>query len=274
VLQRLLEAVNLKEVNFMIPYEKIEVLNLGFIDIKIWGLLVSLGFILAILLIIKEAEKRKLELENIYDLCFWILVGAIVGGRLFYVLFNLSGIDGFFDIFKIWEGGMSFFGGFIFAILFSYIYLKKKKLNFWKYSDLVIPYVALGYAVGRIGCYLIGDHLGKITNVAWGIFYGGALRHPVALYHILLGLGLFVVLYKLRGKYFDGFLTILFVLVYGVFRFFLDFLRIEPLYSGLTDGQYLSIVFVVIGITLLLMKKFKSKKKFKINNVKRRKLQR
>jgi len=242
----------------MIPYQKIDILNLGFLDIKVWGLLVSLGVILSIFFIVREAKNKKLDLKSIYDLLFWVLVGIIFGGRLFYVIFNKVN---FADVFKIWEGGMSFFGGFIFAVLFAYIYLKKKKLDIWKHVDLVILYSSLGYAIGRIGCFLVQDHIGKVSSLPWAIFYDGALRHPIALYHILLGLGLFIILYKLKDKYFDGFLTILFMLVYGIVRFFLDFLRVEPLYYGLTNGQYLSIILVIISV-ILLIKRFKSNKKF------------
>ncbi|MDP2750461.1 MAG: prolipoprotein diacylglyceryl transferase [Nanoarchaeota archaeon] len=239
----------------MIPYKPIHTISIGSVTIFVWGLFFALAFIFGIYIAVYFAKKRNLSAEHAYNLSFAILLGAIIGGRLGYVFAYLDRFHSFLDIFKVWEGGMTFHGGLIGGILFCWVYMNWKKISYWVYFDVFAPSVALGYAITRIGCLLIGDHLGMITQVPWAIYYGGAPRHPVAFYHMSAALLIFVLLVyvektKKIGKlhYFPGLSFSLLIGFYGFTRFFVEFFREESRYYGFDLAQYISILMVFIGL--------------------------
>lgn len=241
----------------MIPYKVFPMFELGPLHFNMYGIMFALGFLAATFLAVKEAKKRGISKEVVYDLVFYILIGTIVGARLFYVFFYwpehmpLT----FWDIFKVWEGGLAFFGGFIGALAAAYVYIKKNKLNFWVYADIFTIPLVVGHILGRFGDYFTGGHPGKITNLPWAIYLDNALRHPILLYEIL---GLFIIVVILlnlkRYKFFDGFLFSSYVILYSAQRMILDFFRIEatdPRYLGLTPTQYLVIILFVLSATFI-----------------------
>ncbi|MEW6062829.1 MAG: prolipoprotein diacylglyceryl transferase [Nanoarchaeota archaeon] len=232
----------------MIPYQTFLMINLGFFNIYTWGLFVAIGFLVGIFLAIKEARKRKIKVKEIYDLSFYIILGGIVGGRIGYIPTHLNEFRDFLEVFKVWHGGMSFFGGFVFAALFAYFYIKKHKLNFWKYADVFALPLIIGHAIARVGCYLVGEHLGSPTNLPWGIFFEGAIRHPIPAYEFIALIFIALTLiYIKRFKLKDGILISSAVVMYSIIRFFLTFLRVDdPTFFGLTGSQYVSILLVVI----------------------------
>ena len=232
----------------MIPYKAYSTISLGFFNIYVWGLLVALGFLVGIYLAVREAKKRKISLDRIYDISFYAILGGIVGGRIGYILSHLSEFKDFLEVFKVWHGGMSYFGGFIFATLFCYLYMRKHKLSFWKYADIFAVPLLIGHAIARIGCYLTGQHIGTITNLPWAINVNGVLRHPVPAYEFiaLVLIALFLVYVK-RFKLKEGILFSTAVVIYSIVRFFLTFLRIEdPTFYGLTGSQYVTIALIAI----------------------------
>ncbi len=238
----------------MLPYKQFFAIHLGFVTIYVWGLFLAIAFLAGIYLAAYFAEIKKINKEHTYNLAFLIILGAMIGGRLGYVLTNLSQFNSFLDLFRTWEGGMSFHGGFICGALFSYIYIKWKKLDLWHYFDLFAPSIALGYAITRIGCYLVADHIGKVTTAPWAIFYAGASRHPVALYHMFAGLAIFALLVHIEKKgslskikYFRGMYFSLLLIIYGFIRFFIEFFREEPIFYGMHQAQYISIIMVILG---------------------------
>ena len=244
----------------MIPYKILPMFKLGPLHINIYGIMFALGFLAATFLAAHEAKKRKINKEIIYDLVFYLLIGAIVGARLFYVIFYWpkNSTLTFLDIFKIWEGGLAFFGGFIGALATGYVYLKKNKLNFWIYADIFTVPLVIGHIFGRLGDYFMGGHPGKVTNLPWAIYLENALRHPVVLYE-LIGLCIIVVVLSnlKKFKFFDGFLFLSYVMLYSIQRMILDFFRIEltdPTYFGLTPSQYIVIVLFVIAAFFMLTK--------------------
>lgn len=244
----------------MIPYKVFPMFKLGPLHFNMYGIMFALGFLVATLLAVREAKKRNIEKEVIYDLAFYLLIGAIVGARLFYVIFywpKHSSLT-FLDIFKVWEGGLAFFGGFIGAVLSGYVYLKKNKLNFWVYADIFTVPLVIGHIFGRLGDYFIGGHTGKITSLPWAIYLNNALRHPVVLYE-LIGLSIIVVilLNLKKVKLFSGFLFLSYVILYSIQRMILDFFRIEstdPKYLGLTPSQFIVIVLFIIAIYFMMIK--------------------
>lgn len=247
-------------------FTKIAEIPLGPITIKVWGLLVALGMIAGLLLILKEAKRKRIKPGLVYDLFILVFITSMIGGRLSYVLLYLPHyIMQPLDIFKIWQGGMVFYGGVLFALLAILIYLKKKKINFWRFADSAAPGTALGIFIGRIGCFLIGDHIGAPTSLGFGSYYGNEefLRHEPSLYLSLNGLILFLILWPLRKKFKNvGALGALFLIWYSFSRFFLDFTRTndlpdisDPRFFGLTISQIVSIFIFVIVLTWGINKK-------------------
>lgn len=238
----------------MIPYIELHVIHLGPIPIQIWGTLVALGFIFGAIASAKMAKRRGLNPKIVYDLAAWILLASMIGGRLFVLFYQPAYyIAHPIDIFKIWEGGMSIYGGFVGALVVSLIYLKKKKVDVWKYADATIFGLPLGMFVGRIGCFLIHDHPGTATDFFLGVKYpDGVVRHDLGLYESLNGLMLFVIfLIMAKMKVREGAYLAVFCLWYGATRFALDFLRVsDATYLSLTPAQYFSLLLFGTGIFL------------------------
>lgn len=246
----------------MIPWFHLASIDIGFLKIHIWGLFVSLGFIAGITFAYFELKRKKMEAGRVFDLAFWIILCAIIGGRLVNIAEHLSSyVAAPLDILKIWQGGMSVYGGFLGAILAAVVYLKKNKLDFWQYGDAVMFGLPLGYFIGRLGCFFLHEHPGTETKFFLGVLFpDGVARHDLGLYLSLTGLAIFLIfLIFRRSIWWPGFYVSMAMILYGAVRFFLDFLRTrevvlgmppDPRYFGLTLAQYLSIVLFVAGIYL------------------------
>jgi len=255
------------------------IIQIGPLAVRWYGLMYLLGFLASYLLIRyqinedstltpEEKAKERYHLEN---LVLVIVLGVILGGRLGYVLFyNFS----YFlrhphEIFATWHGGMSFHGGVIGAILGGWWYAKRSNLNFWKWADRIIVTVPIGLGLGRIGNFINGELYGRPTDVPWAMIFpdGGLVpRHPSQLYEALLeGVLLFIILWSIRKKRWpQGSKLAIFLILYGIFRFFIEFFR-EPdeqlgylLLSWVTMGQILSAFMILIGIGLLIYLRKKS----------------
>jgi phosphatidylglycerol:prolipoprotein diacylglycerol transferase len=241
-----------------LPYKSFITFDLGPLTISAYGIMIAVAFASAILFAAWAAKKKKLDPEHIYGLGIWIIISAIVASRFFYVLGNWQDFAANpIEILAFWRGGLSFIGGFVGALAASYLYLKKHKLQFWKYADVAAPAIALGHVFGRIGCILgDGGHIGKITTMPWGVIVEGQLRHMTALYDMIAELIIFgILIYLLKRKSFEGFLLPSYVMLYCSQRFFTDFLRIDQIYLGLTGTQYTCILlFLAFGIFVLRKK--------------------
>lgn len=250
----------------MIPWFQIQVLDFGFLKLNVWGILVSLGFLLGGAVSYFEFKKRKLEVGRIYDLVFWIILLSMVFGRLLYVAEHLSFyIAAPLEIFKVWRGGMSIYGGFIGALLAGIIYIKINKLDFWQYADASIFGLPLGLFIGRLGCFFIHDHPGIKTNFFLGVAYPDGVRHDLGLYDSLAGFLIFLIFLVFhRRERRQGFYVALFAAAYGAIRFFLDFLRAgdiagtDPRYLGFTLAQYLSLILIFSGLVIFYKSKGKT----------------
>jgi len=245
----------------MLPYQRITEIPIGFVKIKVWGLLVAIAFIVSILLAAKEAKRKKFDMQQFWNFIFFLVLGALIGSRIGFVIEYWYELSGFLDVFKVWQGGMSIWGGILGAIFFTACYAKYKKIPWIKYADLVAPFIGLGIAIGRIGCFLIGDHIGTETNLPWAINYGGygyatMPRHPVALYHSLAGLILFFAIKNVKKNRF-----LFFIIGYSALRFVIDFFRIDPSYAGLHSAQWICIAIFILSSSLLLKRIRKWKRK-------------
>lgn len=248
----------------MIPYIEWNSFQIGPLTIYVWGLFVASGFIAAAYTAGRMAKKRGLEPKVIYDLTVWMMLAGIIGGRLGHVLFY--DFQTFWNdpasIFWIWEGGLSIYGGFFLSVAIGLWYLKKRKVDVFAYSDVVLFGMPVGLWIGRIGCFLIHDHPGTATDFALGVEYpDGIVRHDHGLYLSINGLLMAIVFFILAKKERPtGFYIGVFSVWYGVVRFTLDYLRIGDVrYAGLTPAQYFSIALAVFGMWLLLRIKKQTK---------------
>ena len=249
----------------MIPYIEWTSIELGPISLHVWGLFVALGFIAGAYTAGWMAKRRGDDPKIIYDLAAWIVIAAMIGGRLAHVLFYdfAHYLESPGEIFAIWHGGMSIFGGFAGALLVTIWYLRKKHVDVWRYTDSMIFGLPVGLFIGRIGCFLIHDHPGTATDFVLGVEYpDGVTKHDHGLYLSINGLVLAVIFIILaRKKRPVGTYIAVFTIWYGCVRFFLDFYRIiDVRYGGLTPAQYFSIGLAVFGIGYLY-KQFIRKKR-------------
>ena len=237
----------------------------------------SLAYIFGILIgwfLSKKVFITNLRInEKFDDFLTYVILGIIVGGRLGYVIFyNFDYyIFNFFDIFKIWQGGMSFHGGLVGVILVGFWFAKKNNHNPLQYLDIVALVAPLGIFFGRLANFMNSELYGIETKVPWAVKFikiDNFYRHPSQLYEAFFeGLILFLILVYFRYKGFikiPGFISGLFLFFYSIFRFIIEFFRIPDeqlgyLFLNLTMGQLFSLIFLFIGIYLVITK-YESKK--------------
>lgn len=255
----------------MLPYYQYTVYHIGPVTLQVWGTLVAIGLAVALFLGFNESKRRSLNPDYFLSMSLWAILTALVFSRVFYVvLFWNDYSHNLPAAFEVWNGGMVAYGGVIGALLAMYCYSKIRKIDFLGYLDVVALVFPAGYAIGRIGCHLIRDHMGKITDVPWGFVVSpGIARHDTAIYSILVGLVLFVIFWPLRKKAFQtGTLTVLVAFLYAGTRFIIDNFRAEdivgsdPRFLGLTISQYIS-AFVFIAGGYFLLRRFWASKRQK-----------
>lgn len=231
-----------------------------------YGLMYLIGFIAFLLLgkyQIKHKPWFKWNAQMLDDALFYGALGVILGGRIGYMLFYQFSdlIANPTNLFKIWQGGMSFHGGFLGVLVAMYMFTKKYPQPWLKIMDFVAPLVPLGLGAGRMGNFINGELWGRSTGSDYGMVFpqvDGLARHPSQLYEFALeGLIMFVVLWWFSRKPRPvGSISALFLIMYGSFRFLVEFTR-EPdahlglLGLGLSMGQWLSVPMVLVGIALL-----------------------
>ncbi len=224
-----------------------------------------IAFIVGSTLAKQEAKKRNINPEFIFNFLFSVFVLGIIGARIFYVAQNA----GFYfkspiEIFMLHHGGLSWFGGLISGVISGVLFLKKEKMPILKTLDLIAPFVALGQALGRIGCLLNGCCFGKVSG--FGIYFQAdeSILIPTQAYSSLLLVVIFIILRIMQKKNLPaGEVFFTYLLLYSVKRFFIDFLRAdnEVIFVGLTLFQLLSIGMFCLALTkLILILKVKNKK--------------
>lgn len=237
----------------MIPYIEWTSIQLGPISIHVWGLFVAAGFFVGSTAAGWMAKRRGDDAKIIYDLTAWLVVAALVGGRIGTVLFYDFPYYAAHpsEIFAIWHGGLSLYGGLIACALVGFLYLRKKRVDVWRYADSMIFGLPIGLGIGRIGCFLIHDHPGTATHFLLGVKYpDGIVRHDHGLYLSLNGFAMALVFFWLSRKpRKPGTYIAIFSIWYGVVRFYLDFYReLDVRYWGLTPAQYFSAALAIFGV--------------------------
>lgn len=260
----------------------------GTITIQFYGVIIAFGIILAALFGGRKAYTWKMSLDNMVDVLIYGIIGAVVGARLYYVIFQWDYYkDNLGDIIKIWEGGLAIYGGIIGGILAAFLVCKKTGLNFIKLLDLIGMSLLIGQGIGRWGNFTNQEAFGTNTTLPWGMtsdkivayinnnqadFIKNGIEmnpdlpvHPTFLYESLWCLLGFVVLYIVCQKFykFDGQLFLGYGIIYGIERTIVEGLRTDSLYIGdttLRASQVLSLAIVVVCTALTIYKFIKLKK--------------
>ncbi len=273
-------------------------IHFGPLAVRWYGLMYLVGFILAVVIArlrlrLPHVAAQGWTARDIDDILFYGVLGTILGGRLGYVLFYKADyyLAHPLDIFKVWQGGMSFHGGFLGVTLAMVLFAYQRKRTWLQVTDFVAPMVPTGLAAGRLGNFINGELWGRVTDpqAPWAMMFQGASnddalwlaahpqlaakwnltpifaqyhmlpRHPSELYEIALeGIALFLVLFFFTRKPRPaGAASAVFLIGYGLARFIVEFAR-EPddflglLALGLSMGQWLSLPMIVVGIILLV----------------------
>ena len=256
-----------------------ELLHLGPFVISSYGFMMVMAFLATYVFLQRDGKRLGWQPELAQDLVFWAAIGGVLGAKIYYLIENIgrgSGrniaglgdmIAGLFtlDLGRIADGiqnfgaGLVFFGGLMGGMLAVTLLLRRRKMKWLPMADVVAPYLILGYAVGRVGCFLVGDDYGVPSDLPWAMAFPNGLPptmatvHPTQLYEIILGLIIFGVLYRFRPKAkFVGQVFALYLLLVGTERFLIEFIRTNRQYAfGFTGAQYIGAILVMIGGYLL-----------------------
>lgn len=211
----------------MIPFNPIHYFSLGPLKFYTHGMMLATGLAVAFYLAYRNAKKYKIDEKRLLDSFFYVVVGVLAGARLFYFVLYYYQFNSLIEFFYIWEGGLVSYGGIVGGGIAFYLFSKKHRLNFWKHADLFAPYLALGGAITRIGCFLNWDDYGKYTTIPWGVSADGDFpRHPTQIYHVLADLLIFLYLYSIKDKKrFDGQVFLSGLMLYAAGRFIVDIFR-------------------------------------------------
>ena len=242
--------------------------KIGSLPIHSWGLLLMIGFIAGTLRAAKNAGRYKFQAEDVWDVALWSLVGGIIGARLVFVLLNIHKyMADPAAIIAVWSGGMTFYGGLFGGLLAGGIACRKKGMNLADFGDLAALSLPIGYAFGRIGCFLNGCCYGGVCDAPWGVDFhwdDGIVRHshPAQLYAVAASiLTYFLLLPFEKNRKFRGQVLLAYIVFYSIYRFFIEFVRVGATadlgYGGLTQAQIASLIFAAFaaGMIFILSRK-------------------
>ena len=253
-------------------------LDLGIIQIKWYSLFIFIAMLVASILIYREAKRKKIDDDTLFNMIFYGIIIGILGARLYYVLFNLNYYLKYpLEILMIWNGGLAIHGGLLAGLLFMAYYSKKHKINILGILDILVVGVIIAQSIGRWGNFFNQEAYGGIISLSTlksmhlpqfiinGMYIDGAYRTPTFLYESFSSLLCFIVLILLRKtkKIHTGQLTGIYLSWYGIERFFIEGLRTDSLiFFGLRTAQIISLIGIVIGGIIIFISNKNSKKKF------------
>ena len=253
-------------------------LDLGFIQIRWYSVLILLAFIIGYFLVINRCKKKNIPTSTISDMLFYLIIVCIIGARIYYCLFFVDDLgnnpyfSNLLDIFKIWEGGLAIHGGIISGLIFLAIYTKKKRLDLIEILDIVAPALAIGQCIGRWGNFFNSEAFGSITTlntlhklhipnfIIQGMYINGEYHHPTFLYESIACFIIFIILIILRNKTRKGGTVGIYFILYGIVRFIIESLRTDSLMLfNFKIAQIVSILLIIFGICLIIIPYFRSK---------------
>lgn len=251
-------------------------LNIGEFSITWYSIFILIGIVLASIVIVNEGKKYNIPKNFISNLIFWSVLFGVIGARIYYVIFNLDYYLSYpLEIFMIWNGGLAIHGGIIAGLITLIVYCKRYRVNILKMTDIAVPGLILAQAIGRWGNFFNAEAHGGIVSRSFleglhlpefiidGMYIDGAYYHPTFLYEsILCLLGFFMLVgFRSSSKAKLGNTTALYLIWYGIIRFFIEALRTDSLMLGsIKVAQLVSIIMVIIGFILLVITMVKSKK--------------
>ncbi|MGM9834153.1 MAG: prolipoprotein diacylglyceryl transferase [Bacilli bacterium] len=244
--------------------------TIGNFAIRWYSVLILIAVTIGIKLAQMEAKKFNIPAELIFNLAFWMVIFGLIGARAYYVIFNFAEYqDSLMSIFKIWEGGLAIHGGIIGGFLVVLFYSKKYNIRLAKLTDIIVVSLILGQAIGRWGNFFNGEAHGAATNLATlesvkiipdfvirGMLIEGVYYQPTFYYESLWCLlGFLILIIVRRLKYIKtGQLTSIYLVWYGIGRFFIETSRTDSLmFGGFKVAQVVSIIMVVTGLLMFLV---------------------
>ncbi len=239
--------------------------KIGSLSVYSYGVFVAIGFLAAISVAAGEYGRRGFDRETFYDMAFWLVLSAIAGARLFHVLVYWSYYAANpLEIYRLWNGGLVFYGGLLAALAACVVFLRRRGLAFPPAADAAALGIPLGLAFGRIGCALAGCCYGKPTAVPWGIVFADPASlaplhvplHPTQLYESLAGFAIFGVLAATRDRFVTPgvrFWTML--VLYGAARSFLEIFRDDPrgFLGPFSESQVVSAALVLYAVVSIVV---------------------
>ena len=248
-------------------------LKIGFVTIYTYGFFVAVAFFMALRFIKKEAIRLGENPEKIMDLSFYVLIAGVLGARIVYI-FTVphAFLSNPLEIFKIWNGGLVFYGGFIGAFCTLLFFVKKNKVSLLKYLDIYAPAIALGHFFGRLGCFSAGCCYGRQCDYFWSVVFlnpdslapNGVALHPTQLYSAFANILIFIFLYFFRyRKRFNGQVFFLYVFIYGIIRSVIETFRGDYrgyiIFKSFSLSQTLGIGFSICALIMLIILSRKKK---------------
>jgi len=239
-------------------------IKVGPLTLHAYGFFVALGFLLAVLWTTREGRRRGVEPEIFHDLFFYVILSALIGARLFYVILNFAYFrHDLLAVFKLWEGGLVFYGGFLVAVPVFIQRLRKSSYKVLEILDIAAPALALAQAIGRLGCFSAGCCYGKPCDLFFAVKFSDPLSHaplhvplhPTQIYHTLANLLLFVLLVYVPRRFpVRGLAVALYLVFYSLFRFLVECFRGDPRgsFAGFSTSQWISVFLFGVGSCFLL----------------------
>ncbi|MDY0359819.1 MAG: prolipoprotein diacylglyceryl transferase [Desulforegulaceae bacterium] len=240
--------------------------------IHTYGVMAAIGFLAAIIVSGFLAKKENIKKDDISDLAVYVILSAVIGARLFYFFVEPKFfLENPLEIFKIWKGGLVFYGGFIFGLAGAVFFIKKRNLPLGKTADIIAPALALGHGIGRIGCFFAGCCYGKPTSLPIGIVFKNpdALAplnislHPVQLYSVISNLFIFgVLMFFFTKKKKDGDVFLLYLFLYGILRMIIEYFRGDNrgdfIFNILSVSQFIGLLAVLSAVFIYVFKNRKN----------------
>lgn len=239
--------------------------KLGVITVHWYGIIIAFAYIAGIYVAVKMAQKKGLEVDHVLNLSSYLLIGGIIGARLYYVLFSWAYFHNHLsEMFMLWNGGLSIHGGIIGGAIVAILYSKIHKIPLLKYADIFSYGLILGQAIGRWGNFFNSEAFGSPTNLPWKLYIPPENRppayshysffHPAFLYESLWDIFVFIILiFFIRKKYknYDGGVFFSYLILYSTGRFMIESLRVDSIYNviGIPLPQIASIILILTGIT-------------------------